>query len=86
PNADFDPDQFVLLHANVISPTLDQSNDGGTDDPSSFHTGGANHVFGDGSVRFIRSPGGVKGSPPPPDRLAYWAVGTRADGDFTGDN
>jgi prepilin-type N-terminal cleavage/methylation domain-containing protein len=85
PNMDFDPDLFGLLHANVINATNDQSNDGGTDDPSSFHTGGANHVFGDGSVRFIRNPGGVKGSPPPADRLAYWAVGTRADGDFTGD-
>lgn len=85
PNMDFDPDQFVLLHANVINPTLDQSNDGGTDDPSSFHTGGSNHVFGDGSVRFIRNPGGIKGSPPPADRLAYWAMGTRADGDLTGD-
>ena len=85
PNMDFDPDLFGLVHANVINATNDQSNDGGTDDPSSFHTGGANHVFGDGSVRFIGNPGGVRGSPPPPDRLLYWATGTRADGDFTGE-
>lgn len=85
PNMDYDPDLFVLLHANVINATNAQSSDGGTDDPSSFHPGGANHVFGDGSVRFIRNPGGVIGSPPPPDRLAYWAMGTKADGDLAGD-
>jgi prepilin-type N-terminal cleavage/methylation domain-containing protein len=85
PNMDFDSDLFVLIHANVINATLAQSDDGGTDDASSFHTGGAYHLFADGSVRFIKNPGGVKGSPPPPDRLAYWAMGTKADGDWTGD-
>lgn len=83
PNMDFDPDLFSLIHANVINATLAQSDDGGTDDSSSFHTGGANHLFGDGSVRFLINVGGVKGQPPPPERLAYWAVGTRADGDLT---
>jgi len=81
PNMDFDPDLFGLIHANVINATNSQSNDGGTDDASSFHTGGANHLFGDGHVAFIRNLGGVKGSPPPTDRLAYWAMGTRGDGD-----
>jgi len=81
PNMDFDPDLFVLIHANVINATNAQSNDGGTDDASSFHTGGANHLYGDGHVAFIRNLGGVKGSPAPADRLAYWAMGTRADGD-----
>ena len=85
PNMDYDPDLFGLIHTNVINATNAQSNDGGTDDASSFHIGGAYHLFGDGSVRFIRSPGGVKGSPPPLDRLQYWAVGTRADGDMVGD-
>lgn len=85
PNMDFDPDLFCLIHANVINATLAQSDDGGTDDPSSFHSGGAFHLFGDGSVRFLRNRGGVKGSPPPPDRLFYWAMGTKADGDFAGD-
>jgi len=80
PNMDYDPDLFGLIHANVINATNAQSDDGGTDDASSFHTGGANHLFGDGHVAFIRNLGGVKGSPAPPDRRAYWALGTRADG------
>jgi prepilin-type N-terminal cleavage/methylation domain-containing protein/prepilin-type processing-associated H-X9-DG protein len=83
PNLDFPPDQFVLLHCNWINATINQTDDGGTDDPSSFHPGGANILFGDGSVRFMRNISGVKGAPPPADRLASWAMGTRADGDST---
>ena len=63
PNMDYDPDLFGLVHANVINATNAQSDDGGTDDASSFHMGGANHLFGDGHVAFIRNLGGVKGSP-----------------------
>jgi len=81
PNMDYDPDLFSLVHANVINATNQQSDDGGTDDPSSFHAGGVNVLFGDGHVGFVRNLGGVKGSPPPADRLAFWAMGTRADGD-----
>ncbi len=83
PTMDYDTDLFGLMHANWINATNDQSDDGGTDDPSSFHTGGANHLYGDGSVRFLRNISGAKGQPPPADRLAFWATGTRADGDFT---
>jgi len=81
PNMDYDPDLFSLVHANVINATNAQSDDGGTDDPSSFHAGGVNVLLGDGHVAFVRNLGGVKGSPPPADRLAFWAMGTRADGD-----
>ena len=83
PNMDYDPDLFGLMHANWINATNDQSDDGGTDDPSSFHPGGANHLFGDGSVRFLRNITGVKGVPPTEDRKAFWALGSRADGDST---
>ncbi|MFO0938260.1 MAG: DUF1559 domain-containing protein [Gemmataceae bacterium] len=41
PNMDYDTDLFVLMHSNWINATNNQSDDGGTDDPSSFHTGGA---------------------------------------------
>ena len=84
PNMDYDTDLFGLMHANWINATNDQSDDGGTDDPSSFHTGGANHLSADGSVRFVRNISGVKGFPATSDRLAFWASGTRADGDMTG--
>ena len=40
-----------------------------------------NPLLGDGHLAFVRDLGGVKGQPPPADRLAYWAMGTRADGD-----
>jgi hypothetical protein len=83
PNMDYDPDLFGLIHSNWINAGNNQSDDGGTDDSSSFHIGGSNHLMGDGSVRFLRDITGVKGSPPTADRAAYWALGTRADGDST---
>jgi prepilin-type processing-associated H-X9-DG protein len=49
--------------------------DGGLDDLSSKHTGGANGLFADGSARFIRgiTTDGLI-------RRAFWAMGTRAGG------
>ena len=77
---------FVLMHSNwinAVSPT--QSDDGGTDDPSSFHPGGAHQLFGDGSVRFMRNISGdandKSNNTLTLDRKAFWALGTKADAD-----
>ncbi len=83
PNMDYDTDLFGLIHANWINATNDQSDDGGTDDSSSFHRVGANHLFADGSVRFIINLPGYKGDPPSEQRLAYWAMGTKGDHELT---
>src|SRR5262249_4612097 len=65
---------LVLVHNNWINSTTDA--DGGLDDFSSKHAAGVNLLFGDGSVRFIRSLT-VDG----PRRQAFWAAGTRAGGE-----
>jgi prepilin-type processing-associated H-X9-DG protein len=39
---------------------------------SSYHSGGVNTLFADGSVRFIRDSIAI---------MTWWALGTRADGE-----
>lgn len=65
---------LVLVHNNWINIKTDA--DGGLDDFSSYHTGGANLLFADGSVHFVRSIT-VDGS----ERKAFWALGTQAGGE-----
>jgi prepilin-type N-terminal cleavage/methylation domain-containing protein/prepilin-type processing-associated H-X9-DG protein len=74
---------LVLAHAHLINANTDP--DGGLDDFASNHPGGANFLFGDGSVRFIHSiqgdlpAGGYTG-----DGLAFQALATRAGGEING--
>jgi prepilin-type N-terminal cleavage/methylation domain-containing protein/prepilin-type processing-associated H-X9-DG protein len=77
---------LVQAHCNMINTNSDT--DSGLDDPSSFHPGGANILFADGSVHFLKSitnsDAGVN-----PDRstryspasLIFQALGTRAGGE-----
>jgi prepilin-type processing-associated H-X9-DG protein/prepilin-type N-terminal cleavage/methylation domain-containing protein len=65
---------FVLVHNNWINILTDS--DGGLDDFSSMHPGGANMLFADGSVHFL---GSILMDGP--GRRAFWAMGTRAGND-----
>jgi prepilin-type N-terminal cleavage/methylation domain-containing protein/prepilin-type processing-associated H-X9-DG protein len=65
---------FVLVHNNWVNIRTDA--DGGLDDFSSYHTGGVNLLFADGSVHFVRSIT-ADGA----ERRSFWAMGTRAGGE-----
>lgn len=81
---------LVLLHCHLLNTNADF--DGGLDDPSSFHPGGANAVFGDGSVHFLRNVSSDAGTNPDgstrytPSSLIMQALGTRAGGEVISDN
>jgi prepilin-type N-terminal cleavage/methylation domain-containing protein/prepilin-type processing-associated H-X9-DG protein len=76
--ADAPPPVYVLVHNNWINIKTDS--DGGLDDFSSFHPGGVQLAYGDGSVRFV---GSITGDGP--TRYAFWAQGTRSGGEVLGD-
>jgi prepilin-type processing-associated H-X9-DG protein len=77
---------LVLFHCHLLNTNSDF--DGGLDDPSSFHPGGANAVFADGSVHFLKtvaSDAGVNADGStryPPASLILQALGTRAGGEI----
>jgi prepilin-type N-terminal cleavage/methylation domain-containing protein/prepilin-type processing-associated H-X9-DG protein len=76
---------LVLVHCNMINSNSDL--DSGLDDPSSFHPGGANMLFADGSVHFLRSVPANAGVNPDgstrysPGSIIFQALGTRAGGE-----
>ena len=76
---------LVLAHCHMINTNADS--DSGLDDSSSFHPGGANELFADGSVHFLRSVPNDAGVNPDgstrytPTSLIFQALGTRALGE-----
>jgi prepilin-type N-terminal cleavage/methylation domain-containing protein/prepilin-type processing-associated H-X9-DG protein len=76
---------LVLAHCHMINTNADS--DSGLDDSSSFHPAGANQLFGDGSVHFLRSVPNDAGVNPDgstrytPTSLIFQAMGTRAMGE-----
>ncbi len=76
---------MVQAHCNVLNTDTDP--DGGLDDYSSRHPGGANALFADGSVHFLKSVLRNSGQRPDgstiysPSSLVLQALGTRAGGE-----
>jgi prepilin-type N-terminal cleavage/methylation domain-containing protein/prepilin-type processing-associated H-X9-DG protein len=74
PNATAPAAILVQVHNNWINILTDS--DGGLDDFSSNHPGGANFLFGDGAVHFMRNIT-AEGQ----DHIDFLALGTRAGGE-----
>ena len=76
---------LVQAHCHLINTNSDP--DGGLDDCSSLHPGGANFLFADGSVHFLKNILGDAGTRPDgstiyyPSDVAFQALATRAGGE-----
>jgi prepilin-type N-terminal cleavage/methylation domain-containing protein/prepilin-type processing-associated H-X9-DG protein len=79
---------MVQAHTNVLN--TDSDPDGGLDDFSSRHPGGANFVFADGSVHFLKNVLRNAGTRPDGSTIyaspAYLALGTRNGGEVISAN
>jgi len=72
---------LALAHAHLNNAKNDT--DGGLDDFSSMHPGGANFLFADGAVHFLRSvPGDNPDGSYTHDSLILQALGTRGNGEI----
>ncbi len=77
---------LVQAHCHLLNTNADA--DAGLDDPSSFHPGGANVLFADGSVHFLKNVLGDAGVTAggatiyTPSSLVQQALGTRSGGEI----
>jgi prepilin-type N-terminal cleavage/methylation domain-containing protein/prepilin-type processing-associated H-X9-DG protein len=76
---------LVLSHCHLINTANDT--DGGLDDFSSLHPGGANVVYADGSVQFVISiPNDNPDGSYTANSLVFQTIGTRAGADYISTN
>jgi len=81
PNGSAPAATLVLSHCHLIN--TENDTDGGLDDYSSLHPGGANVVYADGSVHFIISiPSDNPDGSYSANSLIFQTLGTRANGDY----